>query len=182
MKYAVVLIPDTESINRICSISKLIYKDNFSEYLFKPPLVPHITLSVFSNIPSGEIIDKLNIFCKNICRIKLILAQIGLFPTDENAIFLAPVMTKELFNIHILLNEMFSDYKSFIDAHYLPGSWVPHCTLGLNIMDLANAVEIVKSKFTSFEMTIEKLSLIEFYPVKEMKTYTLGNLKNETTI
>ncbi|MEO8210563.1 MAG: 2'-5' RNA ligase family protein [bacterium] len=162
MPYAAVLIPDTESINKICAISKLLYADNFSNYLFQTTLEPHITLGIFNNINPDEIKDKLSFFCKSITKIKLILSHIGIFPTEENAIFLAPVVTQELFNIHVLFNEIFSEFKLNMHEYYLPGNWVPHCTIGMNINDLATAIETVKNNFFAFQVTIEKIRLIEF--------------------
>ncbi|MDQ3022268.1 MAG: 2'-5' RNA ligase family protein [Bacteroidota bacterium] len=176
MPYAAVLVPDTESINKICTISKLLYADNFSNYLFQTTLEPHITLGIFNNINPDEIKDKLNFFCKSITKIKLILSQIGIFPTEETVIFLAPVMTKELFNIHVLFNQIFSDFKLSMDKYYLPDNWVPHFTLGMNINDLATAIETVKNNFFAFQVTIEKLRLIEFLP-GELKVFNLIDLE-----
>ncbi len=62
MQYAVVLIPDEYSVNKICAITELIYKEDFSNHIFNTALKPHITLSVFNDINPDEIKDGLIIF------------------------------------------------------------------------------------------------------------------------
>lgn len=172
MQYAVILVLDEKSISKISSIAKLISKDNLSDYMFDF-IQPHISLGIFKDITPDEIEEKLKTFCKGLNEMKLILSGIGLFPTNENVIFLAPVMTKELLNVHSRFSEIFCDVKPSMNEHYFPDNWVPHCTLALNVKDLSKAVEIVKNNFTSFEVNLEKLSLIEYFPIKEINSFDL---------
>ena len=49
------------------------------------------------------------------------------------SLFLAPVVTAPLLAVHVRLNDVLQERGIVQWPHYLPGSWVPHCTLAMNV-------------------------------------------------
>lgn len=66
--------------------------------------------------------------------------------TDENVIFLQPIMTKKLNKIH---NEFINYMKNFngtLNTYYDIDKWMPHCTIAIRLNDneLFKTVKILK--------------------------------------
>ena len=49
------------------------------------------------------------------------------------SLFLAPGRTAPLLAVHVRLNDVLQERGIVQWPHYLPGSWVPHCTLAMNV-------------------------------------------------
>jgi 2'-5' RNA ligase len=57
------------------------------------------------------------------------LYTLGTFPTQENALFLGAVTDAELLAVHVAVHDALAGRVRDPSAQYLPGAWVPHCTL-----------------------------------------------------
>ena len=57
------------------------------------------------------------------------LHVLGTFPGGEGALFLGVVATAELLAFHAEVHAALAGQPVIHWPHYLPGSWVPHCTL-----------------------------------------------------
>ena len=58
-------------------------------------------------------------------------ASLGVFPTKENVLFLAPVVTPTLLDLHAAFHAMAQRLRATCRPYYLSGRWVPHCTLSM---------------------------------------------------
>ena len=57
---------------------------------------PHMSLAIYSEVDEKYLIEKIRKFAERKPDFSLILPYIGIFPTDESVIFLAPKVTTEL--------------------------------------------------------------------------------------
>ena len=61
------------------------------------------------------------------------LYTLGTFPSGDNALFLGAVADSELLALHVAVHDTLAHRVRDPWAYYLPGAWVPHCTLARSI-------------------------------------------------
>src|SRR5437764_81912 len=86
---------------------------------------PHITLAVAETMNVQEL-PNLAEFAHSFSTLAVQLYSIGAF--KGGIIFLAPIMTKELIEIHNAFHRRFVLREHAMSKLYAPGAWVPHCT------------------------------------------------------
>lgn len=100
---------------------------------------PHVTLAVASAVPPRVRAD-LRRELRLLTLPELWLAGTGIFPTGT--LHLAAVVDAELLAVHSAVHDVLAGRVREPRAHYLPGGWVPHCTLAQDLTgdQLATAV------------------------------------------
>lgn len=63
----------------------------------------------------------------------LSLSNIGTFPSGNNILMLAAVANAELLAAHATVNDVLAGQVEKPDPYYLPGAWVPYCTLAYGV-------------------------------------------------
>ncbi|MEU7532039.1 2'-5' RNA ligase family protein [Saccharothrix sp. NPDC042600] len=67
----------------------------------------------------------------------LYLHTLGVFATTENVLQLGAVVDGELLAVHSAIHDVLAGRVKDPQAYYLPGNWVPHCTLAHGVDDEA---------------------------------------------
>ena len=137
---------------------------------------PHISLAVFENVDPSRLIDVVRPFADNTKAFGIRLSSIGLFPGNENVVFLAPVVTTELLTVHKTFHDRLGAAGLSGDPHYLPGIWVPHCTITQE-EHLSDALETIRSTHGAKvlgEYRISEVQVIEFRPVVSLASFRLS--------
>ncbi|HEY0636460.1 MAG TPA: 2'-5' RNA ligase family protein [Pseudonocardiaceae bacterium] len=96
------------------------------------PRRPHVTLAVAGDIPRRTR-DALRADLALLSVPRLWLYTLGTFPGEENALFLGAVVDTELLAVHSAAHDALAGRVKQPWAHYLPGAWVPHCTLAREV-------------------------------------------------
>lgn len=89
---------------------------------------PHVSFAVAGDIPPAVRRD----LATDLTRLalpRLWLYTLGTFPTSANCMFLGAVTDTELLAVHIAVHDTLAGRVRDPSASYLPGAWVPHCTL-----------------------------------------------------
>jgi len=102
---------------------------------------PHVSLAVAGAIPQRTR-DALRAELALLALPGLWLYTLGTFPTEENALFLAAVVDTELLAVHSAAHDVLAGRTSQPWAYYLPGAWVPHCTLAQDLTAVQLAVGV----------------------------------------
>jgi len=89
---------------------------------------PHVSLAVAGVIPARTR-DALRADLALLVLPTLWLYTLGTFPTEPSALFLGAVVDTELLAVHSAAHDVLAGAARQPWAHYLPGAWVPHCTL-----------------------------------------------------
>ncbi len=93
---------------------------------------PHVTLAVAGTIaPRAR--DELRADLARLSLPRLWLYTLGTFPTDQNGLFVGAVVDTELLAVHSAVHDVLAGRVKQPWAHYLPGAWVPHCTLAQDL-------------------------------------------------
>ncbi len=177
MGYAVELICDPESERAVCEIW-----DGLGAALGKPSLSelgarPHVSLAVYSDdLDVTGFSKQLHEFAGSVAAFEFKLSSVGTFPGSEGVVFLAPAATRQLLAVHTRFHEVFSQYDASGMACYLPGNWVPHCTVAIDLTapEVTEAMAHCREAFQPVTGRFQEIGLVEFRPVKELYTFKLG--------
>ena len=93
---------------------------------------PHVTFALGGALPVATR-DRLRAELSLLSLPELWLYTLGTFPTAENGLLLAAVVDTELLAVHAAVHDVLAGTVRAPSAYYLPGSWVPHCTLARGV-------------------------------------------------
>ncbi|BCB03713.1 2'-5' RNA ligase family protein [Bacillus sp. KH172YL63] len=89
---------------------------------------PHITLGSYTELDKEAYIQSLETFYEGKEAVNLTFNTVGSF-MNFGTLFLSPTVTKELLDFHSSHHDHFHSFQGTANHLYLPGSWIPHCTL-----------------------------------------------------
>lgn len=93
---------------------------------------PHVSFAVAGNIPLPAR-KRLRADLGMLSVPNLWLYTLGTFPTAENTLFLGAITDTELLAVHSAVHDTLAGAVRHPSSVYLPGAWIPHCTLALGI-------------------------------------------------
>lgn len=123
----------------------------------------HITIADYLEIDSDKFIRLMKDFYKDRKKIVLNLKSLGTFLNTETLYF-APNLSRELLDFHLKHHNRFSNFEHDENSYYLPGNWIPHCTVGsrLGRENIIKVFEYCYNKPINFNSEISKLALLRF--------------------
>lgn len=89
---------------------------------------PHVTFALGGSVPRAAR-DELRAVLGVLSLPDLWLHTLGTFSTAETSLVLGAVVDTELLAVHSAVHDVLAGAVRAPSAYYLPGSWVPHCTL-----------------------------------------------------
>lgn len=136
---------------------------------------PHVSLAVFDNVDTSRLIDVVRSFAEDTQAFNIRLCSIGLFPSEENIVFLAPVVTTELLTLHKFFHDKLKAAGLCSDSNYLPGTWVPHCTITMEeqLLRTLETLKAIHMKKILGEYLISEIHVVEFRPVVNLASFRL---------
>lgn len=138
---------------------------------------PHISLAVFDDVDVPCLSRIVQAFARRTAPFTLRMASVGLFPGTENVVFLAPVVTQSLLQLHAALHDQLAAHGMACHPYYLPDVWVPHCSVSVE-EPLDRSLDMIKAIHDANvlgEYTIDTVTLISFRPVVTLASFHLGN-------
>ena len=136
---------------------------------------PHVSLADSEDLDAERFRPVLEAFARETPPLACSLASVGLFATREGVVFLAPLVTRELLDLHDAFHRRFGEYGARSSAYYRPGNWVPHCTLamGATATASAEAVRLCLDAALPIRGRFERVALVEFRPVRVVYAFEL---------
>jgi 2'-5' RNA ligase len=143
--------------------------------------VPHISLAVYDDeaqideTAASRLVARL---AATSAPVEIVFAGFGVFPTEENVLFLASVVTSTLLDLHASYHAMADDLGASCRAYYLPGRWVPHCTLSMlgSLAGLQDGLGHLATAWTPLRGTVRSVALIRVPPLVTIAEHLLvGN-------
>jgi 2'-5' RNA ligase len=98
----------------------------------KAKFPPHLTYAAAGSIPAkarAALREELG----RLWLPGMALENLSSFATSENVLMLAAVVDAELLAVHSAIHDVLARKVKNPSAYYLPGHWVPHCTLALGV-------------------------------------------------
>jgi 2'-5' RNA ligase len=179
MPFAIELLFDPQSDESVRKLGNLLEKKRIPTILNAHGASPHVTLAVFEKFTRNRVIPLLTRLAKKFDPIPFSLSSLGSFPGPEKALFLAPVVTPPLIELHQLLHSSLRGIARGAMDYYRPGQWMPHCTLsmGLSSKEVSRAFEYLQGIPFIQKGLYRRLALAEYHPVKEIYSVPLAKPK-----
>lgn len=89
---------------------------------------PHVTFALATSIPAATR-EALRADLARLSIPRLWLYTLGAFSLVDRVIHLTAVVDTELLAVHSAVHDVLAGRVRNPSAYYLPGSWIPHCTL-----------------------------------------------------
>ena len=175
MGYAVELNLREDSAAQVVKLWEHLAKESINSLMLDVGAQPHISLAVVEELDPARLQEDLRQFAEATRPLSLDLSSAGAFPTAEGVVFLAPVVTQELLEVHRRFHDLLRDRGVEPVAYYRPGQWVPHCTVAMGVAPdkIGTAVEVCLQSEAFGPVELDEVSLIEFLPVGELYAYPL---------
>lgn len=137
----------------------------YPDFVPQPDYPPHITLAVMSDdVSSDELIKLLGKVTLGVDRFPVVTSHLGIFPGQPSYIFLAPVVTKPLLELHAMVAAALP--AGVMHPHYEIGSWVPHITLAAVNQTLDDTIANGLDDFQTYRGHVTDIEVVRFPPVQ----------------
>jgi 2'-5' RNA ligase len=163
MPYAIEMTFDVAAEERVRGIFRRIADAGLPSRLLERGLAPHVSLAVCDELSPVEFSAQLAEFAAAERAQRIAFATLGTFATAEGVLFLGPVVTRALLDLHARFHALFERAARSPWSHYLPGAWVPHCTLafGLDPEQLGEALQVCAGAELPIEATLASVSIVD---------------------
>lgn len=137
---------------------------------------PSLTLAIYDELDIATCVDKLKVFAEMFSPFALTFSSLGIFPGMQSVVYLAPIVNQKLLDIHAYVHQLLKDSGASASTRYVPGYWIPHCTLALDLDPrlTARAIEIGLSMPFPVHCRVEGIGVVEYWPVKHLYAFGLG--------
>jgi 2'-5' RNA ligase len=149
---------------------------DISSFMLDVHAEPHISLAVFDDIDlvsAGEMVADFASWCPPI---SIKLGAVGSFPTAEGVVYLAPIVTAQLLEVHGHFHTRLTECGLLQRAYYKPDNWIPHCTVAAELKphEVGPAVDLCRAANLFDAGTLNSVAVIEFRPVIYHCRFKLG--------
>jgi 2'-5' RNA ligase len=148
----------------------------------------HITLAAFTPSSSGsapaegwsqqaDLLNTVQNLAAETAPVEIRFDSLGVFSRGKGVIFLSPVITRRLLELHSRVQAMLAVDGLAPNAYYLPDMWVPHVTLAVEQPPEALPV-IFKTCQQAGVFTsglADAMLLVEFPPPRQLASFRLGS-------
>lgn len=166
MPVAIEFFLDEPSADVVRQIWRQIAEAGISSHLHTSGIRPHLTLAASDAVDGPAVETVLREWGAANRPRSLIFNGVGLSTSERANIFLTPIVTTDLLELHRDLHGKLEGLLVSPWTRYLPGHWVPHCTIVERIpsSQLARTIEIARSTAFPVEAHLVEIALVEFSP------------------
>ncbi len=183
LRYALVLQLDPDSEREIDSLRNRLASMGLGSPMHAGAAPPHLSLGVCRELDVERLTRYLSMNGRVRPSLELDFSGIGIFPTADGVVYLAPVVTGELVAFHREIYPIFLNAATEPLAYYTPGRWVPHCTIGhgLTTGELSAVVAECHRSATRIVGRATRLSVLHGTPdaAELLASWPLGALNGE---
>jgi 2'-5' RNA ligase superfamily protein len=156
MPFAIELFFDAATDAAVRRVWAALAEQGIAPYLHESAAQPHISLAVYEGLD---------------------VSGWGVFPgASESAVFAAPVVTSDLLAVHDEACALLASVAREPAAYYLPGRWVPHCSLAVHFPEepTDRAIAVCHQLPLPLGGHIEAIGAAETRPTRLLFSIALG--------
>lgn len=182
MGFAVELHFDPQAEMRVRSLWDELARQGIRSPLPQIGSRPHISVAVFDRIDPTRVRPELEELASTLSPLPLTLDAVGAFPAKDGVVFLTPVVTPELLELHQSVHARLDALGLRALEHYRPGRWVPHCTVAIDLPreQVIPALEICRCSRVFGSLMLAEIGLVEYRPVRPIYSFPLRELRLES--
>ncbi|TYS18653.1 2'-5' RNA ligase family protein [Rossellomorea vietnamensis] len=161
--YGLIALFDEKTEKTVRGIWKELKEQSISDYAYEViDRIPHITLASCRSIKEDAFIERMEEVYQSQKPVDITFNSLGSF-MKSGSLFLSPVVTEELPNLHRSYYEGFKELKVENNPLYESDKWVPHCTLAnrLSAKKLAGAFTYCSTNVGVVSGAITDIALIK---------------------
>jgi 2'-5' RNA ligase len=164
--FSIELFFDPKSSMAVQQCGEALEKIKIPSIFSTPGGSPHVSLAVFEQYNPERLHAVLKKLATSFPPTPFHIGNLGTFGGKEGVLFLAPVVTPSLLEIHAWLHRALPEAVEGSWIYYDPGQWVPHCTLSIKLArkKLAQGIELMARKGFSIRGRYSQLALVETQP------------------
>ncbi len=177
MPYAVELEFDDALATRVRAGWEDLATAGLGRFMLDVGAEPHISLTGFDELDAAALAPHLERLAHSTPRFPVRFSAVGAFPGDANVVYLAPVVSPALLELHRRCHELLDGLGLAGFELYRPGRWMPHCTMAMEVPTekVGAAVERCRRGDLFGVGEAVALSLISFRPVETLHRFALGS-------
>ena len=175
MPFAIQLFLDTTSDMAVQSVWEELASTGVASYMRDSGNRPHFSLAIYSELNVPVSVSLLKSFAETLSPFALPIASLGVFPSEQAVVFLAPIVSPSFLDLHMQVHQLLQDAGASPALKYLPGNCTPHCTLAMRVPPqlISQAVEICLGMPFPMRVYVEEIGVIEYPPVKHLFSFRL---------
>lgn len=176
MPYAVILYLDADTEASVRGMWERMGEAGVSHALLETGACPHVTCAVYEDMDLDRCRPVLAREAQALAAFPIHFPFLGAFSSRESVVFLGAAMSPDLVAVHSAIHRVLSACGFQSWAHYLPGNWVPHCTLARYLTgdQIPDAIAIAQELALPVKGRIDRVGLVAFPPIRTAGTYPLA--------
>ncbi len=185
MPYAVELFFDQRTDAAVRKLWKWLSDEGISTELASSDSIPHISLGGFNDLDgmqTAQVTETLQSLAESAGSFPLTFSGIEGF-VATGVIFLAVEPSPALDDLHESFYEALGDLRHHLWPLYAPGTWVPHCTVAIDLQPCTRSVVNEMRRALGghielpWQLMVERMGLVKFRPIAHQVSFSLGEVK-----
>jgi 2'-5' RNA ligase len=167
MPFAIEMFLDDAGAGAVREIWRALADAGLSDFQLTSGARPHVTLAVYPELDASVAAPAIAAFAAAEPALPISFASLGCFPTDQGVVFLAPVVTRPLLDLHARFHAALRPVAGDGWPYYRPGAWVPHCTLAFETPPerIPAAVDLCRRAALPPAARLDAVGIVEFRPI-----------------
>ncbi|GIP39449.1 2'-5' RNA ligase [Paenibacillus sp. J31TS4] len=179
MGIAIELFLENRAEEELREIGSRLAAAGLGEDLFAQGTRPHLSLAVYDGeVDLDRLESTLQAFAAETPALRVTMASLGCFRTEEGVVYAAPDVTEALVEAHGAYHALAAEFAPVLRSYYRPGAWAPHCTLamGLTAEQTDEALVRLAEWYRPGEVQVETAAIVRFrpHPIRTLAQFPMG--------
>ena len=143
--------------------------------MLEKPATPHVTLSFGDGVDVEGLTGALSEVLRDRSAFELVFASLGTFSNEAGVIFMAPVVTADLLELHARVQGCMHKYARSTNDFSKLERWVPHCTLTLRLTpaEVLKGFDLLGALQLPISARGIRVDLLEFPSLEKLSSWQL---------
>jgi 2'-5' RNA ligase len=172
MAFAVELALDRDSATPVRTLWRRMAEAGI-RFMAESGADPHVSLVIWDSLPVDRAIEEVSALAAATPPVPVTFTEVRAFGSDVVYLALAP--STRLADLQARVQTRLGPLGTDAWPHYHPATWVPHCTLAMELG--AATVDTALAVAAGFELPmsarLDRMAIVEFRPVRERYSQSL---------
>jgi 2'-5' RNA ligase len=173
-RYAVAVVFDDTAGQAVRAVAERLH--GLPQTVQSVAFPPHVTLAVCTDLDLNRFEVVLGECVQATHALECTLASVGIFATAEGVVFLGVAPSPQLVELQAEIFERLETIGANVEPYWIPGQWVPHCTLAtsLSLDIIPHAIGRIIQQFVPITGILTRVVVVELESVDECYAFDLA--------